>query len=79
MITQLLNTVKEISSVNITHCAKPRPIFTCENEAKANNIADIKTNQSERERSIDVTPSDNIVTNMSLSEQLKNVKRQKKE
>ena len=63
----------------MTHGAKPRPIFTCENETKANNISDIKTNQSERERSIDVTPSDNIVTNMSLSEQLKNFKRQKKE
>ena len=44
----------------------------------------MKTNQSERERSIDVTSNDNIVTNnqalkISLSEQLKNVKRQKKE
>ena len=32
MTTQLLNTVKEISTVNITQSAKPRPIFTCENE-----------------------------------------------
>ena len=44
----------------------------------------MKTNQSERERSINVTPNDHIVTNnqalkISLSEQLKNVKRQKKE
>ena len=44
----------------------------------------MKTNQSERERSINVTPNDNIITNsqvlkISLSEQLKNVKRQKKE
>ena len=84
MITQLLNTVKEISTVNITQSAKPRPVFTCENEIKANNITDMKPNQSERERSISVTPNDNIVTNsqtlkISLSEQLKNVKRQKKE
>ena len=84
MITELLNTVKEISTVNITQSAKPRPISTCENETKANNISDIKINQSERERSINVTPNDNIVTNsqalkISLSEQLKNVKRQKKE
>ena len=50
MITQLLNTVKEISTVNITQSAKPRPIFTCENETKANNISDMKANQSERER-----------------------------
>ena len=44
----------------------------------------MKTNQNERERSINVTPNDNIVTNsqalkISLSEQLENVKRQKKE
>ena len=83
-MTQLLNTVKEISTVNITQSAKPRPTLTCENETKANNISDMKTNQSERERSIKVTPNDNIVTNsqalkISLSEQLKNVKRQKKE
>ena len=44
----------------------------------------MKTNQSERERSIDVNSNDNIVMNsqalkISLSEQLKNVKRQKKE
>ena len=32
MITQLLNTVKEISTVNTTQGAKPRPIFTCENK-----------------------------------------------
>ena len=34
MITQLLNTVKKISTVNITQITKPRPIFTCENETK---------------------------------------------
>ena len=84
MITQLLNTVKEISTVNITQSSKPRPIFTCENETKANNIIDMKTNQSEKERSINVTPNDNVVTNsqtlkISLSVQLKYVKRQKKE
>ena len=84
MTTQLLNTVKEISTVNITQSAKPRLIFTCENETKANNISDMKTNQSERKRSIDVSSNDNTVTNsealkISLSEQLKNVKRQKKE
>ena len=42
MITQLLNTVKEMSTVNITQSAKPRPIFTCENETKANNISGMK-------------------------------------
>ena len=84
MITQLINTMKEISTVNIAQSAKPRLIFTCENETKANNVSGIKSNQSERERSIDVTSNDNIVTNSqalkkSLSEQLKIVKRQKKE
>ena len=84
MILQLLNSVKEISTVNITQSAKPRPIFTCENETKANNISDMITNQSERKRSIDLTSNDSTVTNsealkISLSEQLKNVKRQKKE
>ena len=84
MITQLFNTVKEISTVNVTQNAKPRPIFTCENETKANNISDMKTNQSEKKRSIDVTSNDYTVTNsqalkISLSEQLKNVKRQQKE
>ena len=61
MITQLLNTVKEISTVNITQSAQPRPVFTCENETKPNNITDMKTNQSEREGGINVTPNDNIV------------------
>ena len=59
MITQLLNTVKEISTVNITQSAKPRPISTCESETKGNNISDMKTNQSERNRSISFTSSDN--------------------
>ena len=63
MITQLLNTVKEISTVNITQSAKPRPIFTCENETKANNISDMITNQSERKRSTDLTSNDSTVTN----------------
>ena len=84
MITQLLITVKEISTVNKIQSAKPRPIFSWENETKANDISDMKSNQSERKRSIDVTSNDNTVTNsqalkISLSEQLKNVKRQKKE
>ena len=84
MITQLLNTMKEMSTVNITQTVKPRPIFTSENETKANNISDMKSNQSERERSINVTSNDNIVTNsqalkISLSEQMINVKRPKKE
>ena len=75
--------MKEIFTVNITQSAKPRPTFTFENETKANNISDMKTNQSEKETFTDVTPNDNIVTNsqalkMSLSEQLKHVKRQKK-
>ena len=63
MITRLLNTVKEISTVNITQSAKPRPIFTCENETKANNISDMITNQSERKRSIDLTSNGSTVTN----------------
>ena len=84
MITQLLNTMKKIFTVNVTQSAKPRSIFTCENETKANNISGMKTNQSERKRSIDVTSSDNTVTNsqalkISLSEQPINVKRQKQE
>ena len=48
MITQLLNTVKEISTVNITQSAKPRPIFTCENETKANNISDMIMREKHR-------------------------------
>ena len=84
MITQLLNAMKEISSVNITPSTNPRPIFTYENEAKASNISDMITNQSERKRSIDLTSNNSTVTNsealkVSLSEQLKNVKRQKQE
>ena len=51
MIKLLLNTVKEVSTVNVTQGGKPRPIFTCENETKANNISDMITNQSEREAS----------------------------
>ena len=44
----------------------------------------MKTNQSERKRSIDLTSNDNIITNSkalntSLSELLRNVKRQKQE
>ena len=44
----------------------------------------VKTNQSEKKRSVDVTSNDNTVKNsevlkISLSEQLKNVKRQKQE
>ena len=84
MITQLLDTMKEISTINITQRAKPRLIFTCENETKANNISDMITNQSERNRSVDLTSNDSIITNseelkISLSEQLKNVKRQNQE
>ena len=84
MITQLLNTVKKISTVNITQSAKPRPIFTCENETKTNNNSRKKTNQSERKRSINLTSKDRAVTNsealeISLSKQPKNVKRQKQE
>ena len=63
MITRLLNTMKEMSTVNITQTDKPRPIFNSENETKASNISDKKSNQSERERSINVTSNDNIVTN----------------
>ena len=59
MITQLLNPVKEISTVNITQSANPRPIFTCENETKAINITDMTTNQIERKRSIDLTSNSN--------------------
>ena len=84
MITQLLNTAREISSVNLTHSTKPRPIFNSENETKTNNISDMKTNQSERKRSIELTSNDYTGTNskarkISLSGQLKNVKRQKQE
>ena len=68
MIRQLLNTVKEIPTVNITQSTKPRPIFTCENETKANNISDMITNQSERKKSIDLTSSDSTTMN---SEELK--------
>ena len=75
MITQLLNTVKEISTVTITQIANPRLLFTCENETKASNISDMITNQSERKRSIDLTSNNSTVTNsevlkVSLSEQL---------
>ena len=28
--------MKEIATVSITHSTKPRPIFACENETKAN-------------------------------------------
>ena len=63
MITQLLIPWKEISTVNITQTVKPRPIFTSRNETKANNVLDMKANQSERERSIGVTSNNNIVTN----------------
>ena len=48
MITQLLNTVKEISTVNITQSTNPRPIFTCENETKANNISDMIMREKHR-------------------------------
>ena len=84
MIAQLLNTLKEIFTVNIAQSAKPGSVFTCESETKANNISGMKTNQTERKRSIDVISNGNIVTNsqalkLSLSEQMKNVKCQKKE
>ena len=83
MITQLLNTVKEISTVNITQSTNPRPISTCGNQIKPSDISNI-TNQSERKRSIDITSNNSTVTNsealkVSLSKQLKNVKRQKQE
>ena len=84
MITQLLDTMKEISTLNITQRAKPRLIFTCQNETQANNISDMITNQSERNKSVDLTSNNSIITNseelkISLSEQLKNVKRQNQE
>ena len=77
MITQLLNTVKEISIVNITQSTNPTPIFTCENETKASNISDIITKQSEKMRSINLTFNESTETNsealkISLSKQLKN-------
>ena len=79
MITLLLNTAKEISIVNIPQSAKLRPIFTCKNKTKANNISDMKTNQRDRKRSIDVTSNESTVTNsqalkISSFEQLKNIK-----
>ena len=83
MIMQLLNTVKEISTVNTPQSTNPRPIFTCENETTASNISDMITNQSERKRSIDLTSNNSTVTNseaLKVSfEQLKNVKRQKQD
>ena len=48
---------------NITQSAKPRPIFNCENETKANNISDMITNQSERKRRIDLPSNDSTITN----------------
>ena len=57
MITLLLNTVKEMSTVNTTQTyAKHRPIFTCKNETKANNISNITTKQSEK-REASISPS----------------------
>ena len=44
MITQLLNTMKEISNVNMTQSVKPVPVFTYESETNTNNVSDIKTN-----------------------------------
>ena len=84
MITELLNTVKEISTVNVAQNTNPRPIFTCENETKASNISDMITNQSERKRSTHLTSNNSTVTHsealkVSLSMQLKYVKRQKQE
>ena len=48
MIKLLLNTVKEVSTVNVTQGGKPRPIFTCENETKANNISDMIMREKHR-------------------------------
>ena len=48
MVLQFLNSVNEISTVNITQSAKPRPIFTCENETKANNISDMIMREKHR-------------------------------
>ena len=48
---------------NITQSAKPRPIFNCDNETKANNISDMITNQSERKRRIDLPSNDSTITN----------------
>ena len=77
MITLLLNTVTEISTINITQTyAKLRTFFTCKNETKANSISDIITKQSEKMRSINLTFNESTETNsealISLSEQLKN-------
>ena len=68
--------MKEISTVNMTQSAKPRTIFTCKNETKANNIPDMITKQSEKKGSISLTFNDSTETNsealkISLSEQLK--------
>ena len=48
MITQLLNTVKEIFTVNMAQSVKPLPISIYENEANTSNTSDMKTNQSKR-------------------------------
>ena len=85
MITHFFNTMKEGSTVNVTQSVKSVPIFTCENETSTNNISDIKTDQSKREKSIDVTSSnDNTETNnqtlkISLFEHRENVNCHKKE
>ena len=48
MIAQ--DTVKEISTLNLTQSVKPKPIFTYENETNTSNTSEMKPNQSKRER-----------------------------
>lgn len=64
MIAQLLSTMKEIPTVNITQNVKHMPVFTCENETIGNNISGIKSTQSKKGKSVDVIFSNgNIETN----------------
>ena len=44
------DTVKEISTLNLTQSVKPKPIFTYESETNTSNTSEMKPNQSKRER-----------------------------
>ena len=42
MITQLVHTVKDISTIDAKQNAKPIPVSSCENKTGANNISGMK-------------------------------------
>ena len=44
------DTVKEISTLNVTQSVKPKPIFTYGSETNTSNTSEMKPNQSKRER-----------------------------